>query len=59
MNYHEITMKRYCMITLLKDTIKGTTKQRAKLIEKQRNLLNLSNLMREQNVIPTKVHLLH
>ena len=59
MNYHEITMKSYCMITLLKDTRKRTNKERAKLIENQRNLLNLSTLMREWNVIPTKVHSLH
>ena len=51
MNYHEATMKSYCMITLVKHTRKHATKQRRKLIEKQRNLLNLWALMREWNVI--------
>ena len=59
MNYHETMMKSYCIIILLKHTRKSATKQRRKLIEKQRNLLNLSALMREWNVIPTKVHSLH
>ena len=52
-------MKNYCMITLLKHTRKRTKKQRKKLIEKQRNVLNLSASMRECNVIPAKMHLLH
>ena len=59
MNYHKTTMKSYCMITLLKHTRQHATKQRRKLIDKQRNLLNLMVLMTEWNVIPTKVHLLH
>ena len=58
-NYHETNMKNYCMITLLKHTRKRTKKQRKKLIEKQRNVLNLSASMRECNVIPAKMHLLH
>ena len=33
MNYHETTIKSYCMITLLKHTRKRQTKQRRQLIE--------------------------
>ena len=49
----------YYMITLLKHSRKHATKQRRNLIRKQRNVLNLSTLLRKWNVIPTKVHSLH